>query len=81
MCSPIVSGMVTGDAPVSYWSFFSSVPHNNLRSLCESLLDPVSFPFFKWRIEHHEPIRAQGKCQARENQCDQVENNTGPLIG
>ena len=79
MCSPIVSGMVKGDAPVSYWSFFP-VPSNNPRSLYESLLGQVSFSCFKWRTEHHELI-AQGKCQARENACDQVANNTGPLIG
>ena len=32
----IVSGIVTGDAPVSYWCIFLPVPSNNPRSLCKS---------------------------------------------
>ena len=36
MLPAIVSGIVTGDAPVSYWSIFFSVPGNIPRSLCES---------------------------------------------
>ena len=32
----IVSGMVTGDAPVSYWPVLSPDPTNSTRSLCES---------------------------------------------
>ena len=35
MCPAIVFGMVTGDAPTSYWSYFFSVPSNSPRSLCE----------------------------------------------
>ena len=35
MCPAIVSGIVTGDAPVSYWPFFS-VPNDSPKSLCES---------------------------------------------
>ena len=31
----IVSGMVTGDAPASYWSIFLPVPSNCPRGLCE----------------------------------------------
>ena len=38
----IVSGMVTGDALVSYWPIFLPVPSNSPRSLCESELGPVS---------------------------------------
>ena len=32
----IVSGIVTGDAPVSYWLIFFPVPSNSPSSLCES---------------------------------------------
>ena len=46
----IVSGIVTGDAQVSYWSIFAPVPSNSPRSLFESSLCPVSFSFLKWRI-------------------------------
>ena len=35
MCPAIVSGIVTGDAPVSYWAIFP-VPTNSPKSLCES---------------------------------------------
>ena len=31
-----VSGIATGDKPVSYWPVFFSVPSYNPRSLCES---------------------------------------------
>ena len=34
------SGIVTGDAPVSYWPIFP-VPSNSPRSLCEGCLCPV----------------------------------------
>ena len=51
MYPAIVSGIVTGDAVVSYWSIFFPVPSNNPRSLCESQLSPVSSLFLKWRIE------------------------------
>ena len=33
MCPAIVSGMVSGDAPVRYWSIISFVPSHTLRSL------------------------------------------------
>ena len=36
MLRSIVSGIVAGDAPVSYWSIFLIVPDNSPRSLCES---------------------------------------------
>ena len=39
----VVSGIVPGDAPVSYWLIFFPALSNNPRSLCESLLVPVSF--------------------------------------
>ena len=32
----IVSGIVTGDSPVSYWPIVLSLPTNNPRSLCEN---------------------------------------------
>lgn len=32
----IVSGIVSGDTPVSYWLILSPVPSNSLVSLCES---------------------------------------------
>ena len=51
MYPAIVSGIVTRDAVVSYWSIFSPVPSNSPRSLCESQLSPVSSLFLKWRIE------------------------------
>ena len=31
----IVSGLVTGDAPISYWPIFYPVPSNSPRSLCK----------------------------------------------
>ena len=46
----IVSGIVTEDALVSYWSIFSVVPSNSPRSLCKSQLDPVSLSFLKWQM-------------------------------
>ena len=36
MRAAIVSGMVTRDAPVSYWPIFFRVPSNSPRSLCKS---------------------------------------------
>ena len=39
----IVSGIVTQDAPFSYWPIFFPVPSNNPRSLRESQHGPVSF--------------------------------------
>ena len=39
----VVSGIVPGDAPVSYWLIFFPALSNNPRSLYESLLVPVSF--------------------------------------
>ena len=36
MCPAIASGMVTGDAPVSYWPILSFVPSNSPRRLCKS---------------------------------------------
>ena len=42
--------VVSGNAPVSYWSIFSPVRCNSPRSLCESQLDPISLPFLKWRM-------------------------------
>ena len=46
----IVSGIVTGEAPlISYWPLFFPVPSNSPRSLCESKLGPVSY---SWRILH-----------------------------
>ena len=46
----IVSGIVTEDALVSYWSIFSVVPSNSPRSLCKSQLDPVFLSFLKWQM-------------------------------
>ena len=46
----IVSGNVTGDALVSYWSIFVVVPSNCPRSLCKSQFDPVSLSFLKWQM-------------------------------
>ena len=50
MCPTIVSGMVTGDALVSFRSFFISVPSNSPRGLCKGKLDPVLFSYLKWPI-------------------------------
>ena len=44
----MVSGIVTGHVPVSYWSIFLSLPSNSPRCLCE-----VSFSFLKWRVVEH----------------------------
>jgi len=45
------SGIVTWDAPVSYWPIlFLPVASNSPRSLCESLLDPASISFLKRRV-------------------------------
>ena len=46
----IVSGVVTGHAPFSYWPILFLVPSNNPRSLCESELGPVSLSILKLRI-------------------------------
>ena len=48
----IVSGIVTGHAPVSYWLNFFLVPSNNPRSLCESQLGPVSFACLNSILKH-----------------------------
>ena len=45
----IVSGIVTGDEPISYWPFFP-LPCNSPRIHCESYLDPVSLSFLKWQM-------------------------------
>ena len=45
----IKSGILTTDAPLSYWPMCFPVPINSPRSLCESKLGPVSF---SWRILH-----------------------------
>ena len=44
MCPAIVSGIVTGDATVSYWPILSLVPSNSPRRLCKS--DSAQFPPF-----------------------------------
>ena len=46
----VVSVIVTGHAPVSYWPILFLVPSNNPRSLCESELVPVSLSILKMRI-------------------------------
>ena len=46
----IVSGIVTGYAPVSYWSIFPCPWGESQRSLRRSRLGPVSFSIQKWRI-------------------------------
>ena len=46
MSPAIVSGIVTGDAPVSYWPIFFPVLSNIPRSLC----DPVFLSFLKCRM-------------------------------
>ena len=46
MCPAIVSGIVTGDVPGSYWPiFFLPVRRNSPRSLCGSQLGPDSLSF------------------------------------
>ena len=42
MCPAIVSGIVTGNTKVSYWSVFVPVSSNNPRSLCEK--NSAQFP-------------------------------------
>ena len=46
----VVSGIVTGDASVSYWPIFFLVSSNSPRCLCESLLGAVLFLLLKWRM-------------------------------
>ena len=46
----IACGIVTWDAPVSYWSMFFPVPYNSPRSLGESQFGPVFFSFLMWRM-------------------------------
>ena len=50
MLPAIVSGIVTGDAPVSYRPIFFPVPSNTPRSLWERQLGPVFFAFRKKRF-------------------------------
>ena len=50
VCPAIVSGIVTGDAPVSYWPIVFPIASNSPTSLCETKIDPVSFSFLKWRV-------------------------------
>ena len=50
MCPAIVSGIVTGDAPVRYWSIVFPVASCSPRSLCETKLGQGSFSFLKWRF-------------------------------
>ena len=49
MFPAIVSGNVTGDAPLSYWTIFS-VSIVTVPKVFASYLGPVSFSFVKWRI-------------------------------
>ena len=44
------SGIITGDAPVSYRPIFSRLPSDSPRSLRESLLSPASVSFLKGRM-------------------------------
>ena len=46
----VVSGIVTGGVPVSYWLIFSLVSCNSPRRLCENELVPVTLSFLMWRI-------------------------------
>ena len=48
MFPAIVSGIVTGDAPLSYWTIFS-VSMVTVPKVFTSYLGPVSFSFVKWR--------------------------------
>ena len=50
MCPAIVSGMVTGDALVRYWSIISFVPSHTLRSLGKKLTRAGPLSFLKWRM-------------------------------
>ena len=52
LCPIIISGIVKGYEPVSYWPVFFPVLNSSLRSLCESSLGPVPFWFLKWRIDY-----------------------------
>ena len=49
MCPAIVSGIVIGDAPVSFWPIVFPIASCSPRSLCETQLGPVSFSFLKRR--------------------------------
>ena len=51
MCPAVVSGIVTGHPPVSYWPILFLVPSNNPRSLYESELVTVSLSILKLRID------------------------------
>ena len=51
MRAAIFSGIVTGDAPFSYWPMFLPDPSNRPRILHESELSPVLFSFLKWGID------------------------------
>ena len=46
----VVSGIVSGRVPVSYWLIFSLVSCNSPRGLGENELVPVTLSFLKWRI-------------------------------
>ena len=49
----IVSGIVTWDAPISYWLIFFSVSSNSTRSLCDlrKLARPSFLSFLKWPLK------------------------------
>ena len=47
MCPAIVCGNVTGNVPVTYWPIFFPCLSKNPRSLCESLLVPLSISIQK----------------------------------
>ena len=46
----IVSGIVIGDAPVSYWPIFFPCLKNSPTTLCLKLASPSLFLFLTWRI-------------------------------
>ena len=61
----ILSDIVTGEAPISYWPICFPVPGNSPRSLCESKLGQVCSLLFSLVANHNTvTISLLQKCES-----------------